>query len=164
MEKKSFCLCFCIIISSLAPSNISQNDAKVLEKQQQLLVQQKEATKSRWAEHAAQKARKEAETKAREEAEKRRVAEEKKKKKRTLEYLQQLQDKVLEEDTEGSQIMRPKCKEVLLENDADCWPSKKAKEKQLARYQGDIGIKMGDANLCEKCVHTGQDCLVHNSR
>jgi len=46
--------------------------------------------KLHWAEHAAQKARREVEEKARKEAEKQRIAEEKKKKKRTLEYLQQL--------------------------------------------------------------------------
>jgi len=42
------------------------------------------------AEYAAQKARREVETKAREEAERQRVAEEEKKRKRMLEYLQQL--------------------------------------------------------------------------
>jgi len=46
----------------------------------------------------AQKARKEAETKAREKAEKRKVAEEEEKRKRMLEYIQQLWNKVLEED------------------------------------------------------------------
>jgi len=46
----------------------------------------------------AQKARKEAEAKAREKAEKRKVAEEEKKRKRMLEYIQQLWNKVLEED------------------------------------------------------------------
>jgi len=50
------------------------------------------------AEHVAQKARKEAETKVREKAKKRRVTKKEEKKKRTLEYLQQLQDKVLAED------------------------------------------------------------------
>jgi len=43
----------------------------------------------------AQKARREVEAKVRKEAKRRMVAEEKKKKKRTLEYLQQLWDKVL---------------------------------------------------------------------
>jgi len=45
----------------------------------------------------AQKARKEAEAKIKEEAERRRVVEEKEKK-RILEYLQQLQNKVLEKE------------------------------------------------------------------
>ena len=98
MEKKSFCLCFCIIMFSPIPSNIFQNDAKVLEKQQQeiqqrykeeqwLLIQLEEAAKLHQAKHVAQKARKKAETKARKESERRRFMEEKKKKKRILEYL-----------------------------------------------------------------------------
>ena len=40
-----------------------------------------------WAEHVAQKGRREAEEKAWEEAERQRVAEKKKKKRRTVEYL-----------------------------------------------------------------------------
>jgi len=57
-----------------------------------------------------------------------------------LEYLQQLQDKMLEEKavllegTKGFQVVGPKHKEAPPENDADCWPSKKAKRKQPARY------------------------------
>jgi len=62
-------------MSSPAPSDISQNDAEVLEKQQQemqwryeeeqqLLVQLEEVAKLHWAEHVAQKARREAEEKA----------------------------------------------------------------------------------------------------
>ena len=57
-------------------------------------------------ERTAQKVRREAEEKAQEEAEKQKVAEEKKK----LEYIQQLQDEVLEEEAtllkeaKGSQI------------------------------------------------------------
>jgi len=39
--------------------------------------------------------------------------------------------------------MGPKHKEVLSENDMDCWPFKKAKGKQQARYQGDIRVKLG---------------------
>ena len=46
----------------------------------------------------AQKARREAEEKAQEEAERQRVAEEEKRKKRTMEYLQQLQNEMLEEE------------------------------------------------------------------
>jgi len=84
-----------------ALSDIFQNDVKVFEKQQQeiqqrheeeqlLLVQLEEVAKLHWAEHVAQKARKEAKAKVREKAKRRKVAEEEKKKKRTLEYLQQL--------------------------------------------------------------------------
>ena len=43
-------------------------------------------------------------------------------------------DAALLEDAEGSQIIGSKCKKAPLENDADCQPSKKAKEKQPARY------------------------------
>jgi len=51
-----------------------------------------------------------------------------------FEYFQQLWEEVLEEDAtllegaERSQIMGPKCKEIAPENNADHWPSKKAKE------------------------------------
>jgi len=80
------------------PSNISQNNAEILEKQwqeiqqrykeeEQLLLQLKKVAKLHQAEHVAQKARKEAEVKAREKAERQRVIEEKKKKKRMLKYL-----------------------------------------------------------------------------
>ena len=111
-------------MSSPAPSNISQNDAEVLEKQrrheeeQWLLVQLEEVAKSYQAECVAQKPKKEAKAKVREEVKRRRVAEEEKKKRRMMEYLQQLWNEVLEEDTtlledaEGSQIMGSKCKEI----------------------------------------------------
>ena len=58
------------------------------------------------------------EEKAWEEAERQRVAEEEERKKRMMEYLQWLQDEVLEEEatllegTEGSQVMGSKHKEV----------------------------------------------------
>ena len=69
------------------------------EEQQSLLWLQKAAEAHR-AECATQKARRKAKAKAKEEAERQRVAEEKKKKKkkRTMEYLQQLRDKVLEKE------------------------------------------------------------------
>jgi len=40
----------------------------------------------------------------------------------------------------------------------------KAKEKQLEKYYRDTRVKMENVNLCERYVHTKQDCLVHNSR
>ena len=46
--------------------------------------------KLHWAEYAAQKARREAEEKVRKEAERQRIVEEEERKKRTVEYLQQL--------------------------------------------------------------------------
>ena len=86
---------------SFPPSNISQNDAKILEKQQQemqwrhkeeqqLLAQLEEVVKLHQAEHTAQKARREAEAKAKEETKRQRVAEEEERKKRMMEYLQRL--------------------------------------------------------------------------
>ena len=75
----------------------------------------------------------------REKAKRKRVAEGKKKK-RTLEYLQQLQDEILEEEatllegTEESQITGPKGKEAPLVTNTDCQPSKKTKGKQPAKY------------------------------
>ena len=72
------------------------------------MLQLKEVAKLYWAEHMAQKVRREAEAKTRKEAERKRVAEEEEKKKRTLEYLQQLWNEVLKEEvtflksTEGS--------------------------------------------------------------
>jgi len=87
-----------------------------------------------------------------------------------LEYLQQLQDKVLEEEAillegaEGSQVMGSKCKEVTTRDKDVQWPSKKARGKQPGKYHGDATVKMESANLCERCVSTRQDCLVHLSR
>jgi len=66
----------------------------------------------------AQKARREAEEKAWEEAERQRVVEEKKRKRRMMEYLQQLQDEVLEKEAtlleraEGSQVVGSKHKNI----------------------------------------------------
>ena len=60
---------------------------------------------------------------------------EKKKKKRMLEYFQQLWNKVLEEEAvllksiEGFQIMEFKCKKVTAEDEERQQPSKKAKGK-----------------------------------
>ena len=87
-----------------------------------------------------------------------------------LEYLQQLWNEVLEEeaafleDAEESQITGSKYKEVTFRDKERQQPSKKTKEKQLGKYHRDIIVKMEDANLCERCVSTGQDCLVHHSR
>ena len=68
-------------------------------------------------EHMAQKVRREVETKVKEEAKRQRFVEEEKKRK-NLEYIYQLQDKVLVEDTtllegaERSQVMGSKCKYI----------------------------------------------------
>ena len=141
-------------------SDISQNNTEVLEKQQQekqwrykeeqqLLVQLKEVAKLCQAEHMAQKARREAKAKARKKAKRRKVVEEKKWKKRTLEYLQQLQDKVFEEDatllesTEESQIAESKYKKVPPENDMDYWPSKILKENNQQDTKETLGLSWG---------------------
>jgi len=168
-------------MSSPAPSDISQNNTEVLEMQRQemqwrhkeeqwLLVQLEEVVKLRQAEHVAQKARKEVEEKARKEAEKQRVVEEEKRKRRTMEYLQQFRDEVLEEEAtllegaEGSQVAGSKCKEVTTRDEKMQRSSKKTRKKQPGKYHGGAAVKMGGANPCERCVSTGQDCLVHPSR
>ena len=83
-------------MSSPIPSDIFQNDTKMLEEQccemqwkheeeQYLLAYLEEAVEAHHIKHMAQKARKEAEIKIREEAKKRRLME-KKKKKKWIEY------------------------------------------------------------------------------
>ena len=143
-------------MSSPAPSNISQNDAEMLEEQccqmqrrheeeQQSLLRLQEAAEARRAERAAQKARREVEAKAKEEAERQRVVEEEERKRRTREYLQWLWDEVLEKEAtllkgaEGSQIMGSKHKEVATGGEEKQRPSKKARGK----YHGGAAVKMG---------------------
>jgi len=147
-------------MSSPAPSDISQNDTKVLEKQWQemqrrheeeqwLLAQLEKAAKLHRAKHVAQKARREAEAKAKEEAERQRVVEKEERKKRTMEYLQQLRDEVLEEEAallegaEGSQATGSKRKEVATGDEEEQQPSKKTRGKQPGKYRGDAAVKMG---------------------
>jgi len=96
--------------------------------------------------------------------------EEEKRKKRTMEYLQWLQDEVLEEEAallegaEGSQVTGSKRKEIAARDEEIQQPSKKARGKQPGKYHGGAAVKMGGANLCERCVSARQDCLVHPSR
>jgi len=168
-------------MSSPAHSNVSQNDAKMLEEQrcqmqrrheeeQQSLLQLQETAEAHHAERAAQKARREAEAKAKEEAERQRVAEEEERKRRTREYLQKLRDEVLEEEAtllegaEGSQVAGSKYKEVAAGDEEEQRPSKKARRKQPGKYRGGAIVKMGGSNPCERCMCAGQDCLVHPSR
>ena len=165
-------------MSSPAPFDISQNDTEILEKQWQeiqwrhgeeqwLLAQLKEVAKLCWAEHVAQKARREAEKKAYEEAERQRVAEEKERKRWMVEYLQWLQDEVLEEEAtllEGAekfQVAGFKHKEVADGDKEGQRSSKKFRGKQQGEYRGDTAVKMGGSNLCERCVCAGQDCQDH---
>ena len=92
--------------------------------------------------------------------------EEEKKKKRTIEYLQRLWDKILEEEAalleraEGSQVIGSKCKEVTARDEKGQQPFKKTRGK----YCRSATVKMGGSNPCERCMCTGQDCLVHPSR
>jgi len=147
-------------MSSPTPSDISQNDAEILEKQQQemqwrheeeqqLLAQLEKAAKLCQAECAAQKARREVEAKVKKEAERQRVAEEEERKRRMMEYLQRLRDKVLEEEAallegaEGSQVAGSKRKEVTARDEEVQWPSKKARGKQPGKYCGGAAMKMG---------------------
>ena len=96
--------------------------------------------------------------------------EEEERKERMVEYLQRLQDEVLEEEAalleeaEGSQVAGSKRKEIAAGDEEEQWPSKKARGKQPGKYRGGAAVKMGGSNPCERCVCTGQDCLVHHSR
>jgi len=77
---------------------------------------------------------------------------------------------VLEEETallEGakeSQVIGSKCKKVATEDKEEQQPSKKARRKQLGKYRGGATVNIGGATPCERCMCTGQDCLVHPSR
>ena len=87
-----------------------------------------------------------------------------------MEYLQRLQDEVLEEEAtllegaEGSQVVGSKCKEIAAGGEEEQRPSKKARGKQPGKYRRSATVKMGGATPCERCVSAGQDCLVHPSR
>ena len=168
-------------MSSPITSNLSQNDAEMLEEQhremqrqhkeeQRSLLQLQEAAEACRAERAAQKARREVEAKAKEEAERQRVVEEEERKRRMMEYLQRLRDEVLEEEAtllegaEGFQVVGSKRKEVAAGDEEGQWPSKKARGKQPEKYCGGAAVKMGGSNPCKRCVCAGQDCLVHPSR
>ena len=66
-----------------------------------------------------------------------------------VEYLQQLQDKVLEKEAtllkgaEGSQIVGSKCKEVTTKDEEGQQLSKKVRGKQPGKYYGGTAVKMG---------------------
>ena len=87
-----------------------------------------------------------------------------------MEYLQQLWDEVLEEETillEGAerfQVTGSKRKEVATGNKERQRPFKKARGKQLGKYCRSAAVKIGGTNPCKRCVYTRQDCLVHLSR
>ena len=91
-----------------------------------------------------------------EEAERQRVVEKEKRKKRTIEYLQQFWDEVLEEEAallekaEGLQVAESKYKKIAAGDKEEQRPSKKAKEK----YCRGATAKMRSTNTCERCVST----------
>ena len=68
------------------------------------------------------------------------------------------------EGAEGSQVIGSKYKEVAARDEEVQWPPKKARGKQPEKYHRGATVKIGSANPCERCVSTGQDCLVHLSR
>ena len=88
------------------------------------------------------------------------MKEEEEKRKR-LEYICQLQDKVLVENTallegtKGSQIVESKHKEVASRDKKRQWLFKKVKGKQSEKYHEDAVVKIRSTNLCERCVNTG---------
>ena len=70
------------------------------------------------------------------------------------------EEAALLEGAKGSQVVGSKRKEVTAGDEEEQRPSKKARGK----YHEGVAVKMGGSNLCERCVCTGQDCLVHPSR
>ena len=74
------------------------------------------------------------------------------------------EDAALLEGAEGSQAAGSKHKEVAAGGEEEQRPSKKARGKQLGNYRGGATVKMEGATPCERCVCTGQNCLVHPSR
>ena len=74
------------------------------------------------------------------------------------------EEATLLEGAEGSQVMGSKCKKVGARDEEGQRPSKKTRGKQPGKYRGNATVKMGGATPCERCVCTGQDCLVHPSR
>ena len=52
------------------------------------------------------------------------------------------------EEAKGSQVAGSKCKEVAARDEERQRPFKKARRK----YHGGTVVKMGDSNLCKRCV------------
>jgi len=68
------------------------------------------------------------------------------------------------EDAEGFQVIGSKYKEVATGDEEKQRLFKKAKKKQQEKYYRNTAVKIEDANPCERCVSTRQDCLVYHSR
>ena len=68
---------------------------------------------------------------------------------------------MLEEETalleraEGFQVVGSKHKEVIIGDEEEQQPSKKARGKQLGKYHRGATVKMEGANPCEKCISVG---------
>ena len=60
--------------------------------------------------------------------------------------------------------MRSKCKEITSRNEEGQQLSKKARGRYQGKYYGNATVKIGGANLYERCVSTRQSCLVYYSR
>jgi len=74
------------------------------------------------------------------------------------------EDAALLKDSERSQVVRSKCKEVVSGDKERYQPLKKAKERQQGKYCKGTAVKMGGAKPCERYVSTTQDYLVYHSR
>ena len=74
------------------------------------------------------------------------------------------EEATLLEGAERSQAAGSKRKEVAIGDEEEQQPSKKARGKQPKKYCGGAAVKIGDATPCERCVYTGQNCLMHHSR
>ena len=128
----------------------------------QLQAQLEEVAEAYCVEYAAQKVRKVAKAKTREKAEKWRLVKEKEKKK-WLEYLKQLWNKILAKnatllgDTKTFQIIGSKRKKVTTifsEDEAGQWLSKRIKGKQSGKYHRNVAVKIGGVHLCERYMYT----------
>ena len=71
---------------------------------------------------------------------------------------------MIAESAEGFQVVGSKYKEAAFRDKKRQWLSKKARKKQPRKYYRGTAVKMGDANLCKRCVSARQNCLVYHSR
>ena len=74
------------------------------------------------------------------------------------------EEATLLEGAKGSHDLGSKHKEVAAEDKKRQQPSKKARGEQPGKYCRGAAVKIGDTNPCERCMCTGQDCLVHSSK
>ena len=65
------------------------------------------------------------------------------------------EEAALKKNAEISQIARTKCEEIaniISENEAGQWLSKKARGKQPKKYCRNAVVKIGGDNPCKRCV------------